>query len=405
MKVGFVLPRYGREIHGGAETAARLLAERLRDLPGWSVEVFSTCARDAVTWADDYAPGTGEVDGIKVNRFRSLPKDVAAFDKRCRAVSASPESLSDADALRWVEMQGPVSPGLVEAAEASDCDIVTFHPYLYWPTVEGVARLGPRSVLHPATHDEFPIRLSVFRRVFDGAGGRVFWTDEERGLAERLFPSIAAAPQIVLGIGVENHDGDSAAARAALGLGDRPYLLCLGKVTEMKGTSILARFFATWKERMPGPAALVIAGPVADGPPPHPDVIVTGSVDEATKWGLLRGAHALVSPSAYESLSLVVLEAWSVGTPVLVNGACATTRRHCTLSGGGLWFEGFGTFEVAVERLLADEDLRSALGAAGNVYVEERYRWPAVLRRYTSFLERVAERCRKQPRSVGEAWK
>ena len=400
MKIGFVLPRYGLEIHGGAETAARLLAERLRDLPGWSVEVFTTCARDTVTWADEYAPGTAEVDGIPVNRFRSLPKDVAAFDRRSRAVFPAPEALNDAEALRWVEMQGPVSPGLVDAAEASGCDLVTFHPYLYWPTVEGVTRLGPRSVLHPATHDEPPIRLSVFRRVYEGAGGRVFWTDEERGLAERLFPSITTAPQVVLGIGVESHEGDSDAARAAVGLDDLPYLLCLGKVTEMKGTSMLARFFAAWKERTPGPTALVLAGPVVDGPPTHPDVIVAGAVDEATKWGLLRGAHALVSPSAYESLSLVVLEAWSVGTPVLVNGACATTRRHCATSGGGLWFEGFGAFEVAVERLVADDDLRHGLGVAGRAYVEARYRWPVVMSRYTSFLERVAERGRASSTSA-----
>ncbi|MCZ7531676.1 MAG: glycosyltransferase [Acidimicrobiia bacterium] len=129
-------------------------------------------------------------------------------------------------------------------------------------------------------------------------------------------------------------------------------------------------------------------------------MVVAGPVDEATKWGLLRGALALVSPSAYESLSLVVLEAWSVGTPVLVNGACATTRRHCATSGGGLWFEGFGAFDRAVERLVADGDLRAAMGSAGSAYVEARYRWPVVLDRYTSFLVRVAERAR---RTVGPA--
>lgn len=390
MKVGFVLPRYGPDIHGGAETAARLLAERLRDLPGWSVEVFTTCARDTVTWADEHDPGTSEIAGIPVHRFRSRPKDAAAFHRRSMAVFPSAGSLSDAEAMEWVEMQGPVSPGLVEAAEQSDCDLVTFHPYLYWPTVAGVERLGSRAVLHPATHDEAPIHMPVFRRVFEAPGGRVFWTDEERDLAERLFPSISTAPQLVLGIGVDRLDGDPDAARAALGLGDRPYLLCLGKVTEMKGTAMLARFFARWKERHPGPLTLVLAGPVVDGPAPHPDVLVAGAVDEATKWGLLRYATALVSPSAYESLSLVVLEAWSVGTPVLVNGACATTRRHCVTSGGGLWFDGFGTFEVVLERLVGDDGLRSELGAAGAAYVEARYRWPVVLDRYTSFLDRLA---------------
>lgn len=401
MKVGFVLPRYGVDVHGGAETAARLLAERLRDLPGCSVEVFTTCARDTVTWADEHEPGTSEVNGIPVHRFRSLHKDVAAFDRRSQEVFPAPGSLSEAQAMEWVEMQGPVSPGLVEAAEASSCDLVTFHPYLYWPTVAGVERLGDRAVLHPATHDEPPVRLKVFRRVFEAAGGRVFWTEEERGLAERLFPRTVAAPQMVLGIGVESHEGDESAAREALGLGGVPYLLCLGKVTEMKGTAMLARFFAAWKQRNPGPTRLVLAGPVVDAPAPHPDVLVAGSVDEATKWGLLRGAVALVSPSAYESLSLVVLEAWCAGTPVLVNGACATTRRHCVVSGGGLWFDGFGSFEIALARLTRDAALREALAAAGSEYVEAHYRWPVVLDRYTAFLRRVASRAGGLARAAG----
>ncbi|MCU1426476.1 MAG: hypothetical protein JWL83_476 [Actinomycetia bacterium] len=393
MKLGFVLPRYGIEIHGGAESAARMLAERLAVSDGWSAEVFTSCAVDSQTWADELPPGTFDVNGVTVHRFVSQPKDVATFHARSIELFGAPSTVTEADARAWIDLQGPVCPDVVDAAAASDCALVTFHPYLYWPTVYGVPRLAERAVLHPATHDEPPIFFPPYRQVFESPSGLVFWSDEERDLAQRRFPNITTRPQLVLGIGVEAEPGHAAAARARIGVGDRPYVLCLGKVTEMKGTAALARFFARYKELHPGPLTLVFAGPVADVPPEGlRDVLVAGPVDEETKWGLLRGATALISPSAYESLSLVVLEAWAAGIPVLVNGLCEPTRGHCVRSGGGLWYDGFASFDAALARLAGDSRLAAHLAAAGRRYVDAFYRWPVVLERYVRFLERVHER-------------
>jgi glycosyltransferase involved in cell wall biosynthesis len=387
VNIGFVLPRYGVEVHGGAETAARLLAERLVERPGWSAEVFTTCALDSHTWANELASGTTNVNGVTVHRFVAAPKDVELFHRRSIALFGAPHAVSDTDARSWVDLQGPVCPAVIDAAAASDSDLVTFHPYLYWPAVHGVARLAERAVLHPAAHDEPPIFFPPYRDVFEQARALVFWSDEERDLAQRLFPAIATHSQLVLGIGVDAGPGGAAQARAALGLGDRPYLLCMGKVTEMKGTAALARFFDAYKQRHPGPLALVFAGPVADPPPSLPDVMVSGPIDEATKWGLMRGATALVSPSAYESLSLVVLEAWAAGTAVLVNGLCPPTRGHCVRSGGGLWYDGYASFEVSLDRLVHDDALRRAMAEAGRAYVNALYRWDVVTDRYTRVLE------------------
>jgi glycosyltransferase involved in cell wall biosynthesis len=392
VKVGFVLPRYGVEVHGGAEGAARMIAERLARRPGWSAEVFTTCAVAPHAWRNELAPGTFDVNGVTVHRFTHGEKDVDPFHQRSIELFRSPSTVADADALAWLELQGPVAPDALDAAEASDCALMTFHPYLYWPTVHGVARMADRAVVHPATHDEAPIHFPIFRDVFVRPRGLAFWSEEERDLAQRLFPEVVTHPQTVAGIGVEAHAGDEAAARAAIGLDDRPYVVCVGNVTEMKGTAVLARFFAAYKARHPGPLQLVFAGNVADAPPPVPDVVLTGPVDDATLWGLLRGAVALVSPSAYESLSLVVLEAWAAGTPVLVNGLCPPTRGHCLRSGGGLWYDGYAQFEAALQRIVDDRVLRDTLARAGAAYVEEHFRWDVVLDRYTGFLERVRER-------------
>jgi glycosyltransferase involved in cell wall biosynthesis len=152
---------------------------------------------------------------------------------------------------------------------------------------------------------------------------------------------------------------------------------------------MLVRFFATYKERRPGPLALVLVGQVGDLEPEHPDVFLTGMADEATKWGLLRGASVFVSPSPLESFSLVLLEGWSAGAPALVNALCEPTREHARRSGGGLWFDGYPSFEAALDRLLADDALRASLAEQGRHYVDTHFRWPAIVERYRRFTDRV----------------
>jgi hypothetical protein len=71
MKVVFVTPRYGTQVMGGAETAARQLAEHLIAETDWEAEAYSTCALDPHTWADELAPGVSEINGVPVHRFAS----------------------------------------------------------------------------------------------------------------------------------------------------------------------------------------------------------------------------------------------------------------------------------------------------------------------------------------------
>ncbi|MDP9388275.1 MAG: glycosyltransferase family 4 protein [Actinomycetota bacterium] len=391
MKVAYVVPRYGLEVVGGAEYGARMLAERLVAHLGWRIEVLTTCAVDAATWADEYPPGEVDLNGVRVRRFRSVAGRAPEFPALSDRVLPDPAAASPADEQRWIDLQGPVCPDVVAAAADGDADVVVFYPYLYYPTVRGVPAVGRRAVMHPAAHDEAPLRLPLFRDVFAGVGGLVLQTEGERRLVERLFP-VAHLPQVVMGLGAEPVEGDGAAARAALGLGDEPYLVCVGRVDEGKGTALLARFFAAYKARRPGPLKLVMAGPVVHRPPPHADVVVAGPVDEATKWGLLRGAVALVSPSPFEAFSIVVVEAWTAGVPVVVNAACLATSEHVARSGGGVAFAGYGQFEVAVDRLAADAGLRRALADRGRAHAERHFTWPVILARYQAFLERARDR-------------
>jgi glycosyltransferase involved in cell wall biosynthesis len=138
-------------------------------------------------------------------------------------------------------------------------------------------------------------------------------------------------------------------------------------------------------------------GPISAKITPDDDVLLTGIVDEADKWDIVAGATVSISPSALESFSLVVLEAWVAERPVMVNATCDPTREHCERSGGGLWFGSYRQFEAALDRLLADQELRTTLGRCGRAYVDAHYQWPRLIRRYADFLGQVVERGRGVP--------
>ena len=270
--------------------------------------------------------------------------------------------------------------------------MVAFYPYLYYPTVRGLPLVRDRAVLHPAAHEEPALHLRVFDELFTRCRAFAFHSRSERALVQARF-KVAATPQVLAGLGVdepEHADGlaDGTAVRAAWSLGEAPYLVCIGRVDDQKGTGMLWRFFRAYKERHPGPLRLVLVGQVVDPPEPSADVVVTGPVDEAAKWGLLRTARTLVAPSPHESFSLTVVESFTAGVPVLVNAVCGATREHCEQSGGGLWFSDFAGFEAAVDLLTNDNSLHGAMAELGQRYVAVNYSWPVVLDRYCSFLER-----------------
>ena len=261
-KVAFVTPRYGPQIMGGAETAVRQLAEHLRALTDWEPEVHTTCALDAITWADVLEPGTTEENGVTVHRHPSVHGRLPDFYGLDGLLRLAPRQATREQGKRWVDYNGPVSADLVDAVCASDADAVAFSPYLYHPTVATIGKVGVPAVFHPAAHDEPALYLPVFRGTFGDADAFCFYTASERTLVERMYP-VAERPQIVLGLGVGESEGAGRHGGELLGLGDRPYVVSVGRVDEHKGSKMLASYFATYKDRHPGPLALALVGPVS----------------------------------------------------------------------------------------------------------------------------------------------
>lgn len=390
MRLLFVVQRYGHEIAGGAETFCREFATRLTRR-GHDVTVVTSQARSYVDWANELPGGTSTIDGVTVHRLPVLhPRPDDAFGPLNARVLHSrmvPSHLQES----WMKMQGPLLTTLPAwlTEHGSGFDAIVFYTYLYYSTWAGlpVASAMAPTILHPTAHDEPPLYLAIFEEVFRLPHAFGFLTEEERALVDRRFH--VHQPFAVTGIGIEPAPaGDEARFRRTYGVDD-PYLLSVGRLDPHKGSEELFDFFTAYKERNPGDLKLVVVGEPVRPLPPHPDVVVTGFVDDATKQDAFAGAMTFVHASYFESFSLVLAEAWSHGLPALVQGHSDVLAGQARRSGGGIPYAGFGEFEAAVDLLTSDAALRRRLGTAGRNYVEHRYDWDHVLGSYERFVAEV----------------
>jgi glycosyltransferase involved in cell wall biosynthesis len=386
-----VVQRYGVEVAGGAELACREFATRLAR-GGHHVEVVTSRAQSAQDWADIYPAGTTRIDGVEVHRLGvAAPRDAAAFESMTVDVLWSGTLVARAEQERWRRLQGPDLPDLESwlAERAPGFDVVVHFSYLYTPTWAGLpvtAALAP-TVLHATAHDEPAFWLPVFDDLFPLPTMFAWFTEEER---ELLVRRRAPRRGQVIGIGVDlDSPGDGARFRSRLGLGDRPYLVFVGRVEAGKGSEELLHFFEAYKERRPGPLALVLVGP-SEERRSHPDIVYTGFVDDQTRSDALAGSLALAQPSFFESFSMVLTEAWAQGRPVVAQGRTEVLVGQVRRSDGGVWYSGFAEFEAALDLLIGSPALADAIGRSGRAHVERVYRWDTVLSRYEGLLRQAA---------------
>jgi glycosyltransferase involved in cell wall biosynthesis len=418
MKIAFIVQRYGTDILGGSEYHCRLIAERMA--ARHQVDVLTTCARDYITWKNEYPEGADRVRGVTVRRFASAEtRDIQAFNRYSDWIFNYPHS--DADEMEWLKQQGPWCPALVEHLERHhrSYDVLIFFTYLYAPTVLGMKVDPSRSILVPTAHDEPAIRLRLYSSLFARTKAFAWNTDVERRFLNSQF-SIDAAAEETIGCGIDlpqfrPHPGSEEAREAAAqsddeapdkGYGNRrrmkergeafrrkhrlhgPVALYGGRIDPGKGCEELLQYFNGYV-REGGDATLALMGVKLMPLPEDPLVRFAGLLSEQERAEALEAATVVVIPSPYESLSLLALEAFGVGAPVLANGRSEVLVDHCRKSNAGLYYSSQDEFTEALKILLADERLRAAMGRNGRHYVKQNYRWDIILQKYDRLIARL----------------
>ena len=417
MKIALVIQRYGPEVVGGAEHLCRIVAERLAEQH--DVEVLTTCARDYLTWANEYPEGTDRIRGVTVRRFAtSQTRDLEAFNKYSEWIFSHQHSR--ADEMEWLKRQGPWSPALIEhlRRQHQQFDVLVYFTYLYAPTVLGLEVCPTRSVLVPTAHDEPAIRLGIFKEVFSRPAALIYNTDSERRFVTQAFPDRALLEEVAgVGVDLPQHNpyprmpspvdpvdieegeasedtNESAGASAfpshltARGAVfrrrhrlDGPILLYGGRIDPGKGCEELLQYFKAYIDEG-GDATLALMGAKLMPLPEDPHVRFAGLLSDRERIQALEAATVVVCPSPYESLSLLALEAFSVGTPVLANARSEVLVEHCVRSNAGLYYANRDEFVACLTLLMNDGDLRAAMGRNGRDYIRRSYRWDIVLGKY-----------------------
>ncbi len=389
MKIAVVVQRYGLDINGGAELHARYVAEHLARHA--EVEVLTTCARDYVTWRDELPAGLEQLNGIRVRRFPVRRERVPElFGRRSHHVFDQVHSL--ADELAWLESEGPTSPALIDHVRrnSASCDYLIFFSYRYYHAYHGIRAAAARSLLVPTAERDGAIGLSLFGPIFRGTRALMYNSPEERAMIQAASGN-AGVPHVVVGIGSEVPARPQPARfRQKHGIGRR-YVVYVGRIDENKGCKELFSFFQQYARSVPGDLGLVLIGTSILPIPDDPRIRHLGFLPDEDKFDAIAGAEALVMPSYFESLSMVALEAWALGRPVLANARCDVLQGQCVRSNAGLYYENFEEFAEALYTIESNRSLNRALGDNGRAFYARHYAWPVIEGKYMDVLARLQE--------------
>jgi len=409
MHIAFVLPRF-YPYRGGYENSLLSLAKHLAGR-GHRVTVFTTVADDLEAF---WLPGRKTfpveqitVDGVTVRRFP------ISYNKTLRRMS---RLLGMLPHWRWKAQFWRPSfriPGLYEALRAVDADLFHIGPLPYTnlmyaglqaAEVRGVpmvatpcAHLGEEGNDEVARHYLQPYQLKILQRC-----SKIFcMTNTELQMLERLG---VTADKVVLPCGIDQElvvGGNSEYLRETYGV-DGPVVMQLAVKTFEKGSvTLLDAMKVLWKGG--SNAWLVMAGPtmsdferyMAANAPASPRLLNLPAFADEEKRDLLAAATVVAQPSRVESLGLVMLEAWANGKPVIAANI-AVSRELVTESGGGVVvpFGDAGALADAIEKLLADSDLRRMMGLGGQKKALE-YEGSKLRQQTAEEMERVVEMRKK----------
>lgn len=382
-----MVQRYGKEVMGGSELHCRQIAEKMVEA-GYDCTVYTTTAKDYVTWKNEYSPGESLLKGVHIKRFLvDRERDIESFNKFSDWIFFNDHTQKDE--WEWMEKQGPSSPALLDALEKQEKehDLFIFFTYLYYNTYWGLKRIQGKKVLVPTAHDEPALHLGIMKEVFSAPDVFMFNTASEKDMLSRQF-SFEEKYQEIVGVGVDIPKEPDTRAFFQRHRISVPYILYAGRIEPGKGCGELIDYFLRYYRQNPN-LKLVLIGKLLMEVPSHPGIRCLGFVSPEDKNAAMRGALATIHPSYFESLCMAALESMAIQTPIIVQEKTDPLKQHCINGKGGIYYADYQEFAADLDLLLNDKRLREVLGNNGFAYVRENYSWPKVENKYKKMFDNL----------------
>lgn len=414
-KIAFIIQQYGLEINGGSELHCRKIAEKLSDY--YQIEALTTCSADGSDWANYFSPGTELINKITVHRFEVLqPRDeklMLELERKIRGqnydrtlkgmqwikyflqkIISKKHKPSEEDCSNWIIAQGPYCPGLISYLKENESrfDCLIFFTYLYYPAVFGMDINPAKTLFIPTAHDEWPLRMPEYKKIFSAPASILYNTQAEKNLVNKItgnrnvFSDIAAVgvdiPADLPYIDIKKEKNISA-----------DYILYAGRVEANKIPYLYLEWFLKYIKETGRKIKLLLIGQLFMEIPQSDDIISLGFVSDDIKFNAIRQSLFLFQPSKYESLSMVLLEAFMMEKPVIVQAENKVMKDHIEQSNGGLCFTDYRSFKKVFDSLIDNSRLREQLGRSGKAYVQKNYQWENIIDKYRNVIEnRIPER-------------
>ncbi len=380
-KVGVIIQRFGEDIIGGSEYYALQLLKNMSS--DYSFIVYTTTAKDYLTWKNEYEEGEEKLtDNILIKRFKvEKTRNIDEFNKYSEKFFSIKEH-SKEEEEEWIRRQGPLVPSLIEAVgkEQEKYDLFFLFTYLYYPVYFSIPIIKKPKLLFPTTHDELPLYMKIMKRTFELPEAILALTGKELELINKVFPKKGnQIRKLVGGIGIEPPNKIDTNAFLKKYTPIEPFIIYIGRIDGGKGVDFLIENFLEFSKK--NYVQLVLGGKRNMDLPSDFRVKYLGFLSEEEKWEALKSATLYVHPSQFESLSISMLEAMAVGTPVFVNGNSPVMKEHILKSNAGLYYTTREEFLEGLSFLMGNIKLREKMGENGIAYVKKNYSWKNILDR------------------------
>jgi glycosyltransferase involved in cell wall biosynthesis len=387
LKIIIVTPWFG-EFSGGAEVLARGLAVELNKRAVETI-VFTTCSKSPYDswWDDFYEEGVYKVYGVQTHRFsvnNSRGLYESAVEKYVKGGELSEKEKEDffISSINSDRLTKTIGSYLADGWETIAL------PYFQGLTHTLVKNWPGRISIIPCFHDEDQFYWETTRMLLRNAKHVFFNSIEEKSLCIKIYGK-AVGRKIVEGVVTGGGAEAPLSAKHARMKTVLPesYFLFVGRKDKGKNVHNLCDWFLRYRNKHVTKTKLIfVGGGDASILPEVGSISDYGVLGEGEKADVVMRSKGVINLSEKESFSLVIMESWLQGKPVVVSGNCEVTKGHVIRANGGLYPRDADEFGACLSFLENNPAVADMLGNNGKAYVENCFSYDKVLEKYLRVL-------------------